>query len=66
MKTNWTTEDLAASWLVLPEDQKLIGKKQGIGPLSSSILAFESQGAEALQAWLVALRSWTWKVVWIA
>jgi hypothetical protein len=29
MKTNWTTEDLAASWLILPGDQKLIGRKQG-------------------------------------
>lgn len=24
MKTNWTVEDLAASWLILPEDQKAI------------------------------------------
>ncbi len=29
MKTNWTPEDLTATWLVLPEDQKLIRKKQG-------------------------------------
>ncbi|UCF91238.1 MAG: Tn3 family transposase [Desulfobacterales bacterium] len=38
MKTNWTTEDLAASWLVLPEDQKLIGKKQGVTRLGFALM----------------------------
>jgi hypothetical protein len=38
MKTNWTTEDLVASWLVLPEDQKLIGKKQGATRLGFTLM----------------------------
>jgi hypothetical protein len=38
MKTNWTTEDLVASWLVLPEDQKPIGKKQGATRLGFTLM----------------------------
>ncbi len=38
MKMNWTTEDLAASWLALPEDQKLIVKKQGATRLGFALI----------------------------
>jgi TnpA family transposase len=38
MKMNWTTEDLIASWLVLPEDQKLMGKKQGATRLGFTLM----------------------------